>query len=77
MSTTCNLVPQTPSMCMVTGPCGHDSEFEAAAVGVDRYRCPVCGLEWHVSAVDRQMILPERKVCVESQMWLVGQGGAL
>ena len=34
--------------CSVKGPCGHETDFDLTCVGVDRFCCAACGLEWHV-----------------------------
>jgi hypothetical protein len=32
----------------LTSPCGHSAPFDDAWLSVDHFRCPDCGLRWHV-----------------------------
>lgn len=36
------------SLCTVTGPCGHVTDFELSCVARDHYCCCACGREWHI-----------------------------
>jgi len=66
----------TKSGMSVTGPCGHEADFDAAWAGRDRYACPTCGLRWHVTTGPVEVypsgfVMPgKRTVVVEAQRGL-------
>jgi uncharacterized protein YbaR (Trm112 family) len=36
------------SMCIVRGPCGHETDFDAACIKRDEFVCPVCRAWWTI-----------------------------
>ena len=32
----------------ITHPCGHEASFDDSCLKTDHFRCPHCGIEWHM-----------------------------
>jgi hypothetical protein len=60
-------IAASASLCVVAGPCGHESDFDQACLGPDRYLCPECGVGWAMVEEAPQrlpsgFVLPGRRV---------------
>ena len=44
----CSEVFESENMMSVTSSCGHTAPIEKVMISTDKYKCPVCGLAYHV-----------------------------
>ena len=44
----CSAVFESENLMSVTSACGHTAPIEKVMISTDKYKCPVCGLAYHV-----------------------------